>query len=64
MVDPLVYGYVEITCPVCKGKGIIPTPDGKKWQLCPRCHGTGKIRTTKIPKEILNIKYPCITKTW
>jgi len=34
---------IEIDCPACNGRGILPTPDGKKWQLCPRCGGRGRI---------------------
>ncbi|RLJ03494.1 MAG: hypothetical protein DRP11_00440 [Candidatus Aenigmatarchaeota archaeon] len=30
-------------CPACNGRGILPTPDGKRWQKCPRCGGRGKI---------------------
>ena len=36
-------GTVYRTCNVCKGKGILPTPDGRRWQVCPRCNGRGKI---------------------
>jgi len=37
-------GMTEVRCNVCNGRGIIPTPDGREWQLCPRCGGSGKIR--------------------
>jgi len=64
MFDPLLYGYKEITCPVCGGKGIIPTPDGKRWQLCPKCLGRGKIKTARLSIGILHKKYFSIAKTW
>jgi len=30
-------------CHVCYGRGIISTPDGKQWQICPICKGTGRV---------------------
>lgn len=28
-------------CPACKGQGMIPSPDGRQWQICPMCDGAG-----------------------
>jgi len=39
-------GAVRVPCPLCKGKGVIPTPDGKRWQICPRCGGSGYINVS------------------
>jgi len=36
-------GMREKKCHVCDGRGIIPTPDRREWQLCPLCKGRGKI---------------------
>lgn len=30
------------TCTTCGGRGIIATPNGKAWQGCPNCSGTGQ----------------------
>jgi len=37
-------GMREVKCHACQGRGILPTPDGRKWQVCPLCKGRGKIR--------------------
>jgi len=39
----MIGGRKYIRCNVCRGKGIVPTPDRSKWQICPRCHGEGVI---------------------
>jgi hypothetical protein len=30
------------TCKTCGGRGIIAAPNGKMWQTCPTCNGTGQ----------------------
>jgi len=44
------------TCNVCLGRGVIPTPRGDKYQLCPRCGGTGKVRKrAPFPEDVIQI---------
>jgi len=43
-----LFGWTYVRCHVCHGRGIIATPDGKEWQLCPRCKGEGYV---KVPSD-------------
>jgi molecular chaperone DnaJ len=44
-------GTVPITCPVCKGSGVVATSQGlfALQEPCPRCHGRGSIVETPCP---------------
>ncbi len=33
--------YTGQACSTCHGKKMIPTPDGRSFQRCPQCEGTG-----------------------
>ncbi len=43
---PQLYGGV--TCPSCKGKGVLPAPQRNQNQVCPNCNGTGAIQLPPI----------------
>lgn len=34
-------GVANTPCPTCKGQATVKTPDGRLWQRCPTCDGTG-----------------------
>jgi len=36
-------GVNYVVCDICYGKGVVLTPDCRRWQLCPKCNGRGKI---------------------
>jgi len=41
----------EEICPACGGRGILPTPDRSRWQVCPICFGTGYIRMKRVARR-------------
>jgi len=40
---------VQNACPACQGQKNVATPDGKMWQACPTCGGSGKDPGSEIP---------------
>jgi hypothetical protein len=40
------------TCKTCGGRGVIATPNGKAWQACPNCNGTGQ-----NPQDVIRVPW-------